>query len=226
MSTLVWLTPTLAALLLYGFGQGFVKKWISEVPPARFCLYFVVAKLVFNLGYFFTQAHAPSFLPGTGLIYLVGILAYIMDGAGWILYFQSIVAGPITIVGTLSAAYPALVVLFARIFLSDGAPNFDPDPAVWKVPPIKAYVVGFGSVDPVVLNQIAADTGGPATVSTATAAAKSTITTRAAAGCHGAITNPISAAALTSFSIFSLVLGFWRRKMRACSRPWPNVSSP
>jgi von Willebrand factor type A domain len=50
----------------------------------------------------------------------------------------------------------------ARIFLSDGAPNFDPDPNVWKAPPIKAYVVGFGSVDPAVLNQIAADTGGPA----------------------------------------------------------------
>ena len=50
----------------------------------------------------------------------------------------------------------------ARIFLSDGAPNFDPSPDVWKVPPIKAYVVGFGTVDPAVLNQIAADTGGPA----------------------------------------------------------------
>jgi hypothetical protein len=49
----------------------------------------------------------------------------------------------------------------ARIFLSDGAPNFDPDPNVWKIPPTKAYVVGFGTVDPAVLNQIAADTGGP-----------------------------------------------------------------
>jgi hypothetical protein len=49
----------------------------------------------------------------------------------------------------------------ARIFLSDGAPNFDPDPNVWKSPNIKTYVVGFGQVDPVVLNQIAADTGGP-----------------------------------------------------------------
>jgi hypothetical protein len=49
----------------------------------------------------------------------------------------------------------------ARIFLSDGAPNFDPDPNVWRSPNIKAYVVGFGSVDPAVLNQIAADTGGP-----------------------------------------------------------------
>jgi von Willebrand factor type A domain len=49
----------------------------------------------------------------------------------------------------------------ARVFLSDGAPNFDPDPNVWKNPNIKTYVVGFGQVDPVVLNQIAADTGGP-----------------------------------------------------------------
>ena len=49
----------------------------------------------------------------------------------------------------------------ARVFLSDGAPNFDPDPNVWKNPNIKTYVVGFGTVDPAVLNQIAADTGGP-----------------------------------------------------------------
>jgi hypothetical protein len=50
----------------------------------------------------------------------------------------------------------------ARIFLSDGAPNTDPDPNVWKVPNIKTYVVGFGTVDPTVLTQIATDTGGPA----------------------------------------------------------------
>jgi hypothetical protein len=50
----------------------------------------------------------------------------------------------------------------ARIFLSDGAPNFDPDPNVWRNPNIKTYVVGFGTVDPTVLSQIASDTGGPA----------------------------------------------------------------
>jgi len=119
MNSLVWLTPTFAALLLYGLGQGFVKKWISEVPPARFCLYFVAAKALVNLWYFFTQPHPPPFAAAGAKFYMVGILAYIMDGAGWILYFQSIVAGPITIVGTLSAAYPALVVLFARIFLRE-----------------------------------------------------------------------------------------------------------
>jgi hypothetical protein len=50
----------------------------------------------------------------------------------------------------------------ARIFLSDGQPNTDPDPNLWKSPLIKAYVVGFGTADFTVLNQIAADTGGPA----------------------------------------------------------------
>jgi von Willebrand factor type A domain len=50
----------------------------------------------------------------------------------------------------------------ARIFLSDGAPNFDPSPSVWQSPNIKTYVVGFGTVDPTVLAQIASDTGGPA----------------------------------------------------------------
>ncbi len=119
MSPLVWLTPTLLALVLYGVGQGLVKKWIGEVPPARFCLYFVVAKAVVNLGYFFSQPH-PNPFSSEGIRFLqAGVIAYILDGAGWIFYFESIVAGPITIVGTLSAAYPALTVVFARVFLNE-----------------------------------------------------------------------------------------------------------
>jgi bacterial/archaeal transporter family protein len=118
-SPLVWLTPTLMALVLYGLGQGFVKKWISEVPPARFCLYFVVAKALVNIGYFITQPHPDPFAPEGMRFLIAGVFAYILDGLGWILYFESIVAGPITIVGTLSAAYPALTVLFARIFLGE-----------------------------------------------------------------------------------------------------------
>jgi transporter family protein len=50
---------------------------------------------------------------------LVTVFAYVLDGLGWILYFESIVAGPIAIVGTLSAAFPALTVLFAGIFLRE-----------------------------------------------------------------------------------------------------------
>jgi drug/metabolite transporter (DMT)-like permease len=116
---LLWLTPSLIALFLYGIGQGLVKKYIAEVPPARFCLYFVLARAIVNLGFFLTQDH-PSFLAADSREFvLTGVLAYLFDGTGWILYFESIVAGPITIVGTLSAAYPALTVVFARIFLGE-----------------------------------------------------------------------------------------------------------
>jgi drug/metabolite transporter (DMT)-like permease len=115
----VWLTPALMALLLYGVGQGLVKKWIGEVPPARFCLYYVLATSMVNLGFFITQQH-PPLLAASGLRFLAfGVLAYLFDGAAWILYFQSIVLGPVAIVGTLSAAYPALTVVFARAFLRE-----------------------------------------------------------------------------------------------------------
>lgn len=50
----------------------------------------------------------------------------------------------------------------ARIFLSDGEPNSTPDSNLWKSPKIPAYVVGFGSADFTILNQIATETGGPA----------------------------------------------------------------
>ena len=116
-SFMIWLMPALAALVLYGIGQGLVKKWISEVPPSRFCLYFVVAKAIVNLGFFLTNDHPNLSDPAGFHFLLVGAFAYMLDGAGWILYFESIVAGPITIVGTLSAAYPALTVIFAKFFL-------------------------------------------------------------------------------------------------------------
>lgn len=115
----VWLTPALIALFLYGLGQGLVKKWIGEVPPARFCLYYVLATSIVNLGFFFTQDHPPITAASGREFMGFGVLAYLFDGAAWILYFQSIVLGPVAIVGTLSAAYPALTVVFARIFLGE-----------------------------------------------------------------------------------------------------------
>lgn len=115
----LWLIPTLISLFLYGIGQGLVKQYISEVPPARFCLYFVAAKAALNLTYFAILHKEPLFGGGNRAFVQVCLLAYVADGIGWLLYFQSIVHGPIAIVGTLSAAYPALTILFAHFFLRE-----------------------------------------------------------------------------------------------------------
>lgn len=119
MNALVWMTPTLMATLLYGVGQGLVKRNIADVLPGRFCLYLIGAKAVVNLGFFFSQPHPDPFSPEGRTFLIAGIVAYLLDGAAWVLYFESIVAGPITIVGTLSAAYPAITILFARLFLDE-----------------------------------------------------------------------------------------------------------
>jgi drug/metabolite transporter (DMT)-like permease len=116
---LLWLTPALIALFLYGIGQGLVKKWIGEVSPARFCLYFVLARAIVNLSFFASHEHPPLAAADGHAFLALGVLAFLLDGTGWILYFASIISGPITIVGTLSAAYPALTVVFARLFLGE-----------------------------------------------------------------------------------------------------------
>jgi drug/metabolite transporter (DMT)-like permease len=118
--TLVWLAPTLAATFAWGIAQGLVKKYIGEVPPARFCLYYAVANAAVNLLFWHFSGDKPApFAAEHARFATWGIAAYVLDGIAWIFYYQSIVHGPITIVGTLSAAYPALTVLFARAFLNE-----------------------------------------------------------------------------------------------------------
>lgn len=116
----MWLAPAVATLLLWGLGQGLLKQFIGDVRPARFCLYYVLARGLVNIGFYLATAaegtQAPNVLTS---FFATGVLAYLFDGVGWILYFESIVAGPITIIGTLSAAYPALTILLAHLFLGE-----------------------------------------------------------------------------------------------------------
>ena len=69
--------------------------------------------------WFFKDAKPDLFAVENRGFLLYGLLAYLMDGIAWIFYYKSVVAGPISIVGTLSAAYPGLAILFARIFLNE-----------------------------------------------------------------------------------------------------------
>ena len=117
--TLVWLTPTLGAMFTWGLAQGLVKKYIGEVSPARFCLFYAFANAAVSLGFWAFHDTPPVFALENRQFATFGVLAYALDGLAWIFYYQSIVHGPISIVGTLSAAYPALTVVFARVFLHE-----------------------------------------------------------------------------------------------------------
>lgn len=116
---LPWLAPTLAALFAWGIAQGLVKKYIGEVSAAHFCLYYAIANALVNTTFWSLSGAPPPFAAGGREFAFWGLFAYVLDGIAWIFYYQSITYGPISIVGTLSAAYPALTVIFARAFLGE-----------------------------------------------------------------------------------------------------------
>jgi len=119
LGQLPWLAPTLAALAAWGIAQGLVKKSIGEVSAARFCLYYAIANAIVNATFWALHDTPPAFAAEGRQFAFWGLLAYVLDGIAWIFYYQSITYGPISIVGTLSAAYPALTVIFARSFLGE-----------------------------------------------------------------------------------------------------------
>ncbi len=119
LGQLPWLAPTLGALVAWGIAQGLVKKYIGEVSAARFCLYYALANALVNTAFWAISDSPPAFAAEGRDFAFWGLLAYMLDGIAWIFYYQSITYGPISIVGTLSAAYPALTVIFARSFLGE-----------------------------------------------------------------------------------------------------------
>lgn len=119
LGQLPWLAPTLGAFFAWGLAQGLVKKYIGEVSAASFCLYYAIANAVVNVAFWASQDAPPVFAPEGQQFAFWGLLAYLLDGIAWIFYYQSLSYGPISIVGTLSAAYPALTIIFARTFLGE-----------------------------------------------------------------------------------------------------------
>lgn len=99
--------------------------YIADMKPPRFCLYFIGVKAVLTLAYFlwafYTSAEGkPSpFAPEVHQFLFCGLLAGTLDAAGWVLYFESLLGGPVSIVGTVSAAYAVVTALEARIFLDE-----------------------------------------------------------------------------------------------------------
>jgi drug/metabolite transporter (DMT)-like permease len=119
LGQLPWLAPTLAALVAWGIAQGLVKKYIGEVSAAHFCLYYAIANAAVNVTFWALHDAPPAFAAQSREFAFWGLLAYVLEGSGWIFYYHSLKYGPISIVGTLSAAYPALTVIFARSFLGE-----------------------------------------------------------------------------------------------------------
>ncbi|GMU54062.1 MAG: hypothetical protein AMXMBFR33_32080 [Candidatus Xenobia bacterium] len=106
----------------------------GRVSPARFCLFFVIARSV-GAGYFLSHQHPDPFAQPGRTFLLCSLMAYVLDGLGWILWHSSlpmammaggdaavIVAtryGPVSVVAPLTAASPVVTIAFARLVLKE-----------------------------------------------------------------------------------------------------------
>jgi len=125
-----WMLFSFGAMFGWGLGQGFTKKFINDVSGTRFCLYFVVAVSFVNLIIWAANGSPNPFYTKSGEFetgfVTFGTLSYIFDGIAWASYFICIKYAPITIVGTVSAAYPAIVMTVLYFWLGQ-----NPTPIMW-----------------------------------------------------------------------------------------------
>jgi drug/metabolite transporter (DMT)-like permease len=111
-----WILPLACTVLAYGLAQGLYKQ--AALSAGQFCLLFVLAKTVANFGYALA-ARRPLRAPGDGAFYRWAFAGQIVNGLGWIGYFLALDRGPAALVGTVTAAYTAVTVVLALVFLGE-----------------------------------------------------------------------------------------------------------
>ncbi len=120
MSEHLWLETTFLAFFLYGIGQALIKQYVGDVTAYRFCLYAVPTYFIADMFYYWYNLPAPNPLAPEGREFMVYALTLcLLEGVAYVMYYESIGGGPISIVGTVSAAYPAVTVVYAFFLLDE-----------------------------------------------------------------------------------------------------------
>jgi transporter family protein len=116
MSMELWFLLAIAAVFLWGPDGIFAKLSTPRLGMTRVAaLIAVVDGMTYFLGFYYWRENLPiGFWNGTlaAVSCIIGTIAYVC-------FYESIVEGQIAIAGTISAAYPALSVIGALIFLSE-----------------------------------------------------------------------------------------------------------
>lgn len=126
----MWMLFALGAMFGWGLGQGFTKKFINDVSGTKFCLYFVFAVAALNIPLWIKAGSPNPFYTDAGeftwAFAFWGTFSYVLDGIAWAAYFICIKYAPIAIVGTVAAAYPAIMMVVLYFWMGQ-----DPSALQW-----------------------------------------------------------------------------------------------
>ncbi|MEZ0260775.1 MAG: EamA family transporter [Alphaproteobacteria bacterium] len=112
----MWLLPALAALFIWGFWAFLPKLALQSLDPHSVIFYesfgnmLVALPIMFHLKFKLQKDRkAVSMLAGSAVLTVLAILAY----------FYALKTGPVAVIVTLTALYPVISVILARIVLKE-----------------------------------------------------------------------------------------------------------
>jgi drug/metabolite transporter (DMT)-like permease len=112
-----WALPLACTVFFYGMAGGFWKQ--STLLYGQFCVLFFAVKTVTNLGTWTVGARLNPFSAQRRGFVKWALFGQFFNGMAWICYFKALSTGPAAIVQTITAAYTALTVILALLFLKE-----------------------------------------------------------------------------------------------------------
>jgi len=117
--TELWVPMALAAIVLYGTSQVAQKLALRDITAPQMItlsLFIAVPIYVVCLSPYLVSGEIAEIEPWA---LLLGLMAATFGQAGYYVYVEAAERGPISIVGSVTAAYPIMVIVVAILFLNE-----------------------------------------------------------------------------------------------------------
>jgi len=114
-----WLLFALVAVFMYGTSQAIVKVALGDISVAKLIIINFIITMPIYLA-FLLASSVQIDLSQFGLqMITIGFLAALLGRAGYYTYLEALESGPVTIVGSITAAYPAIITILALTILRE-----------------------------------------------------------------------------------------------------------
>jgi len=113
---LLWLPFSLATIFFCGLGQVFVKEARTTVSSASYMLLLGASMFAFMTVYWFLYRVPADCGPW---VWAQAAVAAALSGFAYIVYYESLKHGKVSILGTISGAYAPWVVFLSLLFLGE-----------------------------------------------------------------------------------------------------------
>lgn len=114
-----WLLLSLGAVLLYGVSQVALKVSLNDIPASVVVFLSILVATPIGVVCLAPYLVTGQILDEDPVLLLFAIVAATFGQTGYYLYLEAAQRGPISIVGSITSAYPIMVIAVAILFLSE-----------------------------------------------------------------------------------------------------------